>query len=93
MDVDDQTEWIEEERLPALAKVKILTLKLCRHRCLVHADSESALDIASPVLQLLFSILQNGGMLTEEAIEEYVVPQIFSSTTFCLLTWVHEVLG
>lgn len=68
MEADE--EWIEEDNLPAHAKAKILVLKLCRHRCLAHSDSELALDIATPVLQMFFAILQNGGTLTEDDVEE-----------------------
>lgn len=65
MVVDDGSEWMEENDLPPLTKAKILALKLCRHRCIVHAVSENALDIASPVLQMFSNLLKNDGLITE----------------------------
>lgn len=71
MDVDeDAEEWVEEDELPPLAKAKILALKVCRHRCLVHAGDESAVEIATPVLKMLATLLDNGGTLSEDAVDE-----------------------
>lgn len=71
MEVDgDVDEWAEEDSLPALAKAKVLTLKVCRHRCLAHAESESAIDVANPVLKLLVTLLENGGAPSEDVLDE-----------------------
>ncbi|KAH8116096.1 armadillo-type protein [Phellopilus nigrolimitatus] len=74
MDIDeDADEWTEEDNLPALAKAKILALKVCRHRCLVHSKTETALDVATPVLKLLITILENGGLISENSHDEPTV--------------------
>ncbi|TDL19619.1 ARM repeat-containing protein [Rickenella mellea] len=64
---DDEVEWAEEDALPPLARAKILSLKVCRRRCLAHAQTEDALEIASPVLKMFFTLLANGGSIKEDA--------------------------
>ncbi|THH06894.1 hypothetical protein EW145_g3765 [Phellinidium pouzarii] len=70
---EDADEWAEEDNLPALAKAKVLALKVCRHRCLVHSKSETALDVATPVLKLLVTILENGGAISEDCRDDPTV--------------------
>ncbi|KAI5121999.1 hypothetical protein M0805_001831 [Coniferiporia weirii] len=68
MEVDENSEeWVEEDKLPALAQAKILALKVCRHRCLVHSKAETALDVVTPVLKMLATILENEGAISEES--------------------------
>ncbi|KAF8491907.1 armadillo-type protein [Russula emetica] len=64
MDVD--AEWIEKSDVPPSLSKKIKALKVCRNRCLAHATSDSALDIATPVLRMLFALLEHGGSLQAE---------------------------
>ena len=73
-DEDDERsdEWCEDSEISPLAKAKLLSIKICRNRCVVHGKSEYAKDVAKPVLDLLFSILRNTGAVTPEVIEEYV---------------------
>ncbi|KAI0305166.1 hypothetical protein B0F90DRAFT_1808987 [Multifurca ochricompacta] len=64
MDVD--VEWIEEADVPPSLSMKIIALKVCRHRCLAHAASETALDMATPVLRMFFALLEHGGSIHAE---------------------------
>ncbi|KLO11387.1 ARM repeat-containing protein [Schizopora paradoxa] len=61
MDVDEDTEWIPENVLPSLARAQVQCLKLFRFRCLKFSESESAMDVARPVIKLLIAVLENGG--------------------------------
>lgn len=79
MEIDDGVEWVDDDKLPPLAKAKILSLKVCRRRCLAHAQLDSALDIANPVLKMFFTLLDNGGSIKEDALDEYVLPYPTSS--------------
>jgi sister-chromatid-cohesion protein PDS5 len=72
MDVDDLPDWMPEEELPPLARAKIRAIKICRHRCLVQAQSESALVTAKPVIKMLVTLIQNAGLITEDAHDQYV---------------------
>ncbi len=56
-----ETDWLPEDQLSSLARAQIRCLKLFRHRCLKFSNSDSAIDVAKPVIKLLFSILSNGG--------------------------------
>lgn len=60
MDVDE--EWVEDGVIPYAARIKMLALKICVNRCMAHADSESAMDVYTPVNKLLFAILTNMGV-------------------------------
>ena len=69
---ENADEWAEEESLTPLARAKILAIKVCRHRCLVYATNAAALDVATPVIRMLFTYLELQGMISEECHEEYV---------------------
>lgn len=64
MDVD--AEWIEKSDIPPSLSKKIMALKVCRNRCLAHAASDTALDMATPVLRMFFALLEHGGSLHAE---------------------------
>jgi len=64
MDVD--AEWIEKSDVPPSLSKKIMALKVCRNRCLAHAASDTALDVATPVLRMFFALLEHGGSLHAE---------------------------
>jgi len=49
---------------------KLLSLKVCRNRCLAHVTSEQALEIATPVLKLLVTLVEYDGSLKPEVEEE-----------------------
>lgn len=70
MDVDD--EWGERADVPPSFNKRVLALKVCRNRCLAHAESDSALDIVTPALKMFFALLENGGSLHAENDDEFV---------------------
>ena len=43
-----------------------MALKVCRNRCLAHAASDTALEMATPVLKMFFALLEHGGSLHAE---------------------------
>ena len=77
MDVDEDAEWIPENELPSLARAQILCLKLFRHRCLKFSNSESAMDVAKPVIKLLIAVLENGGSPKPDMELKYVLSSLF----------------
>lgn len=70
MDVD--VEWIERADVPPSLNKRVLALKVCRNRCLAHAESDTALDLATPALKMFFALLENGGSLHGENDDECV---------------------
>jgi len=68
--MDDDLEWVEEEHIPSVLRAKVLSLKVCRNRCLAHATSESASDIAKPVLKMFITLLEFSGSLRENNNDE-----------------------
>lgn len=69
MDVDG--DWKEDSQLSDILRTKILSLKLCRHRCIAQAKSESPMDIASPVFKMLATLLQYDGLLSDKITTRY----------------------
>lgn len=69
---DETDEWVSDEEISDLTTAKIIGIKICRNRCLVHADSETALANALPVLTMLLNILAHGGSMNENISNEYV---------------------
>ena len=70
--MDTEEEWVEDYAMSPLLRAKLYALKVCRNRCLAHASSETAVEIARPVLKMFIAVLQNAGSLTAEAHDEYV---------------------
>lgn len=70
MKTDDDVEWTDDESLSVITKAKILSLKVCRRRCLAHAQSEAGVEIATPVVKMLYTLLDNGGSISEDSLEE-----------------------
>ncbi|KAH9941134.1 armadillo-type protein [Epithele typhae] len=68
MDIDN-SEWEPDERVSYEVRAKILALKVCRNRCLAHAGSESALEIAQPVIRMFSTVLFHDGSFTEAAMD------------------------
>lgn len=69
---------MEEDEIPDELRAKILALKVCRNRCLAHADTDQALEIATPVIKLLVQLINYDGSLNPEIQEEYVSVTVFS---------------
>ncbi|KII91267.1 hypothetical protein PLICRDRAFT_105332 [Plicaturopsis crispa FD-325 SS-3] len=66
-DMDDETEWFPDDRVPAVLRCKVLALKVCRNRCLAHASSDTALDIMNPVLKMFLRLLEYSGSFNADA--------------------------
>ena len=62
-----EEEWIEDTQVSADLRAKTLALKVCRHRCLALAESDEALEIATPVLRMLITLIQHNGSFTADA--------------------------
>lgn len=67
---EDDHDWVEDDELSALGKTKVSILKVLRHRCLIHAETETALDVVTPVIKMLAAFLENDGTIIEGANEE-----------------------
>ncbi|KAF8582552.1 ARM repeat-containing protein [Ramaria rubella] len=66
MDDDDVEEWAPDDEVSWLTKARLLTIKICRNRCLTHGNSDSAADVGTPVIKMLFTLLANGGSMVED---------------------------
>lgn len=58
---DPDVDWLEEDDMDHLTKAKLLSIKICTNRCLSQADAVSAQEISSPVLKMLWTLIENGG--------------------------------
>ncbi|KAF7975521.1 hypothetical protein HWV62_9337 [Athelia sp. TMB] len=65
--MDDGEEWAEDDEISLACKAKVLSLKVCRNRCIAHASAETGLEISKPVVKMLATILHNRGSLTAES--------------------------
>jgi len=54
-------------------RAKIQALKVCRNRCLAHAEADNAAEIATPVLKMLATLVEHEGSLIPNVVEEYVL--------------------
>jgi sister-chromatid-cohesion protein PDS5 len=68
-DMDDGEEWFENDNVPELLRAKVQALKVCRYRCLAHADKGNALDLAAPVMKLYATLLEHNGSLPPQGKE------------------------
>ncbi|EIW55568.1 uncharacterized protein TRAVEDRAFT_73422 [Trametes versicolor FP-101664 SS1] len=62
-----EEDWVDDPSPPLRAKV--LALKVCRNRCLAHAESETAREIAAPVIRMFSTVLQYEGRFRADAQE------------------------
>ncbi|KAH9932198.1 armadillo-type protein [Fomitopsis serialis] len=65
-EMDTEEEWVEDSAMTPLLRAKLYALKVCRNRCLAHASSETAVEIARPVLKMFVALLQHSGSLTAD---------------------------
>lgn len=70
MDTDE--EWVDDDNMSPHLRAKILALKTCRNRCLAHANTDTALDIAKPVLRMFTTLLEYVGSFTADSTDECV---------------------
>ncbi|KAF7349279.1 Sister chromatid cohesion protein pds5 [Mycena sanguinolenta] len=73
METDE--EWADESEVSDNLRAKILALKVCRNRSLAHAEKENALEIATPVIKMLATLLEHGGSFIAESGED---PKVMS---------------
>lgn len=71
-DKDLQEEWCPDSEVTSLTKSKLLSIKICRNRCIIHGKSDSAREVGNPVLKMLLALLANSGSMTDNAPDEYV---------------------
>lgn len=79
MDVDG--DWKEDSQVSDILRTKILSLKLCRHRCIAQAKSESPMDVASPVFKMLTTLLQHDGLLSDRITTRSFLHRSISAVT------------
>jgi sister-chromatid-cohesion protein PDS5 len=72
---------VEDDDVSLNLRAKILSLKVYRNRSLAHASSDAALEISTPVLKMLTTLLDHSGSFTADAAEEYVPFAALSSDT------------
>ncbi|CDO77959.1 hypothetical protein BN946_scf184971.g9 [Trametes cinnabarina] len=65
MDTDE--DWVEDASMRPELRAKVLALKVCRNRCLAHAESDTALEIAQPVIRMFSTVLQYEGSFSADA--------------------------
>lgn len=82
MDEDEEPgEWAPLDEVSDNLKAKVLALKVCRNRSLAHASSEKALDIATPVLKMLATLIDHDGSFSADAVEEYGFQSLLHQST------------
>jgi len=69
MDVDG--DWKEDSQISDNLRTKILSLELCRHRCIAQANSENPMEVAGPVFKMLTTLLQHDGLLSDKITTRY----------------------
>ena len=69
-DMDDETEWIDDDSISSALRAKIMSLKVCRNRCMAHASSETAHENAIPVLKMFVTLLEHNGALSPDNNDE-----------------------
>ncbi|KAG5654557.1 hypothetical protein H0H81_000082 [Sphagnurus paluster] len=69
-DMDDDEEWVSDEDISPTLRAKLLALKVCRYRSISQASSENALEISTPVLKMLATLLEYRGSFTEQEQED-----------------------
>lgn len=67
--MDVEKDWVEDRELPPILRARILALKVCRNRCLAHG---SAIEVATPALDMFTTLLQLSGSFKENALDRYV---------------------
>jgi sister-chromatid-cohesion protein PDS5 len=81
MKTDEGDEWAPDSEVSWLTKAKLMSLKICRNRCIAHGTSKSAPDVGTPVLKMLFTLLTNAGSMTENTDDECGFFLHFDATT------------
>ncbi|KAG7091856.1 hypothetical protein E1B28_008258 [Marasmius oreades] len=79
-------EWAPDEELPDQTRAKITALKIFRHRSLAHSWSPKALELSTPVLKLLATLVdQDGSLVTDEPQDRKVLSRVRLQAAISLL--------
>ncbi|KAJ7039761.1 armadillo-type protein [Mycena alexandri] len=73
--MDTEEEWADDSEVSDNLRAKILAIKVFRNRSLVHAGADNALEMATPVLKMLATLLDNGGSFVADSGED---PKVMS---------------
>jgi hypothetical protein len=84
--MDTDVDWVEDEDVPPRLRARILALKVCRNRCLAHASTDTALEVATPVLKMLSTLIGHGGSYSGGATDE-LVSHVFNRVYFTDYGW------
>lgn len=68
--MDADNEWVGDDEVPSKLRAKIFGIKICRNRCLAHGSSDNAIEIATPVIRMLDTLIQHLGSFSEDAVDE-----------------------
>lgn len=71
--MDSDADWVEDDDVQPRLRARILALKVCRNRCLAHASTDTALEVATPVLKMLSTLLDHAGSYSADATDESVL--------------------
>lgn len=66
-DMDVDNDWLNDDDVPPILRARIQALKVCRNRCLAHASSPNAIDIATPALKMFTTLIQHSGSFKVDA--------------------------
>ncbi|KAG2124196.1 armadillo-type protein [Suillus clintonianus] len=69
-EMDSDADWVEDDDVPPRLRARILALKVCRNRCLAHASTDTALEVATPVLKMLSTLLDHAGSYSADATDD-----------------------
>jgi sister-chromatid-cohesion protein PDS5 len=68
--METEEDWSDD--VSTGTQAKILMIKVCTNRCLALRSTESAAAITTPVIRMLFTILELNGLTKPDAQDEYV---------------------
>lgn len=83
--MDSDADWVEDGDVQPRLRARILALKVCRNRCLAHASTDTALEVATPVLKMLSTLLDHAGSYSADATDEsvsHVVTRVYIADPF-----------
>ncbi|KAI6002991.1 armadillo-type protein [Pisolithus albus] len=66
-DMDVDNDWLNDDDVAPILRAQIQALKVCRNRCLAHASSPNAIDIATPALKMFTTLIQHSGSFKVDA--------------------------
>ncbi|KIK28244.1 hypothetical protein PISMIDRAFT_673926 [Pisolithus microcarpus 441] len=66
-DMDAENDWVNDDDIPPILRARIQALKVCRNRCIAHASSPNAIDIAMPALKMFTTLIQHSGSFKVDA--------------------------